>query len=97
MQGIAPKLFKLPPRFQIQIAGSMNTSDLKLELFRTIDQLPEELLPALKEAVLRIGKYQTGTPNDYKKRQFGSMKGLVLYMAPDFNAPLEDFNEYMSE
>jgi hypothetical protein len=30
-----------------------------------------------------------------KQRNFGSMKGLVLYMSPDFNAPLEDFNEYM--
>lgn len=25
----------------------------------------------------------------------GSAKGKVLYMAPDFNAPLEDFKEYM--
>jgi hypothetical protein len=23
------------------------------------------------------------------------MKGTVLYMAPDFDAPLEDFTEYM--
>ena len=30
-----------------------------------------------------------------KQRNFGVMKGLVLYMAKDFNAPLEDFNEYM--
>lgn len=28
-------------------------------------------------------------------RQLGSMKGTVLYMAPDFDAPLEDFKEYM--
>ena len=25
----------------------------------------------------------------------GSGKGLVLYMAPDFDAPLEDFEDYM--
>ncbi|MBX3296893.1 MAG: DUF2281 domain-containing protein [Acidobacteria bacterium] len=25
----------------------------------------------------------------------GSMKGLVLYMADDFDAPLEDFEDYM--
>lgn len=29
------------------------------------------------------------------KRQFGSMKGLVEYIADDFDAPLEDFKEYM--
>ncbi len=28
-------------------------------------------------------------------RQFGTLKGTVLYMAPDFDAPLEDFKEYM--
>jgi prevent-host-death family protein len=30
-----------------------------------------------------------------KPRQLGAMKGTVLYMAPDFDAPLEDFKEYM--
>ena len=29
------------------------------------------------------------------KRRFGSMKGLVEYIADDFDAPLEDFKEYM--
>lgn len=28
------------------------------------------------------------------KRELGTMKGTVLYMAPDFDAPLEDFEEY---
>ena len=27
--------------------------------------------------------------------KFGSGKGLLLYMAPDFDEPLEDFKEYM--
>ena len=27
-------------------------------------------------------------------RQLETMKGSVLYMAPDFDAPLEDFKEY---
>ncbi len=30
-----------------------------------------------------------------KERKFGSMKGLVVYIADDFNAPLEDFKEYV--
>jgi len=30
-----------------------------------------------------------------KKRKFGSMKGVVTYMSPDFDEPLEDFKEYM--
>ncbi len=28
-------------------------------------------------------------------RKLGTLKGTVLYMAPDFDAPLEDFKEYM--
>jgi antitoxin (DNA-binding transcriptional repressor) of toxin-antitoxin stability system len=29
------------------------------------------------------------------ERKFGTLKGTVLYMAPDFDAPLEEFKEYM--
>jgi len=28
-------------------------------------------------------------------RKPGTLRGTVLYMAPDFNAPLEEFKEYM--
>lgn len=28
-------------------------------------------------------------------RQLGSMRGTVLYMAPDFDAPVDDFKDYM--
>lgn len=28
-------------------------------------------------------------------RRLGTMKGSVLYVAPDFDAPLEEFKEYM--
>jgi prevent-host-death family protein len=27
--------------------------------------------------------------------RFGTLKGTVLYMAPDFDAPLDEFKEYM--
>ena len=30
-----------------------------------------------------------------KTRRLGTMCGTVLYMAPDFDAPLDDFKEYM--
>ena len=30
-----------------------------------------------------------------KRPKFGSAKNDILYMAPDFDAPLEDFKEYM--
>jgi prevent-host-death family protein len=34
-------------------------------------------------------------PAPRKLRQPGTLRGTVLYMAPDFDAPLEDFKEYM--
>ncbi|MEX2173344.1 MAG: type II toxin-antitoxin system Phd/YefM family antitoxin [Pirellulaceae bacterium] len=34
-------------------------------------------------------------PTIRKVRQPGTLRGSVLYMAPDFDAPLEDFREYM--
>ncbi len=30
-----------------------------------------------------------------KPRRAGTLKGSVLYMAPDFDAPLEEFKDYM--
>ena len=30
-----------------------------------------------------------------KKRPFGTMKGGIVYMADDFDEPLEDLNDYM--
>ncbi len=30
-----------------------------------------------------------------KPRIPGTLRGTVLYMAPDFDAPMEDFKEYM--
>ena len=32
-----------------------------------------------------------------KRGLFGCMKGVVTYMADDFNEPLDDFKEYMPE
>ena len=34
-------------------------------------------------------------PKPEPRPQFGSGKGLILYMASDFDAPLDDFKEYM--
>ena len=49
-----------------------------------------------KAIFLQLSKndHETTAPN-VKKRGFGSMKGLITYMADDFDEPLEDFKEYM--
>lgn len=30
-----------------------------------------------------------------QKRQFGSAKGILKYMSPDFNEPLDELKDYM--
>lgn len=46
-------------------------------------------------ANLNLIKVQKNEKPKKKKRKFGSMKGLVKHIADDFNAPLEDFKDYM--
>lgn len=44
---------------------------------------------------VRLVLHHSGTQEpERRKRQFGSAKGLMT-MAPDFDAPLDDFKEYM--
>jgi hypothetical protein len=34
-------------------------------------------------------------PIDGARRQLGSLRGTVQFIAPDFDAPLDEFKEYM--
>jgi len=69
----------------------MNIAEHKLNLFRQIDELPEESLLELEKIIAQLRAYKKPPA----KRQFGCMKGLVISMADDFDAPLDDFKEYM--
>lgn len=46
-------------------------------------------------ANLNLIKVQESEKPPKKDRKFGSMKGLVKHIADDFDAPLEDFKDYM--
>ena len=46
-------------------------------------------------ANLNLIKVQKADKPKRKTRKFGSMKGLVKNIADDFDAPLEDFKDYM--
>ncbi len=64
-----------------------------------IDQL--KTLPAPQQQVLLdfaeylVRKYGHPQIDKKKKRKAGTLKGFLVYMADDFNAPLDDFKEYM--
>lgn len=69
-------------------------------------QLPDLIDAAVRgETVLiETGNGEQGThvvrlvavpQQTHRKRKAGSAKGLIIHMAEDFDAPLEDFREYM--
>jgi antitoxin (DNA-binding transcriptional repressor) of toxin-antitoxin stability system len=41
-----------------------------------------------------IARLIAEVPCEKRPRRLGTLKGTVLYMAPDFDAPLDDFKEY---
>ena len=76
----------------------MNVAEIKFNLFHNIENLSENLLVELRALIddlLAKKQKHPPTPVPRKPREFGCMKGLVIYMADDFDAPLEDFKDYM--
>ena len=45
--------------------------------------------------VIKLTPLNETEPTAPRQAKFGSGKGLLLYMAPDFDAPLEEMREYM--
>ncbi len=55
----------------------------------------EKMLEEMEsEKLIRLTKPETNG-NEKKPLEFGCMKGLVLYIADDFDAPLDVFEDYM--
>ena len=62
------------------------------EIIEQVKALPLSDAEKVCEAVNQVLR-QPQKP--LKEREFGSMKNLVIYLAEDFDAPLEDFKDYM--
>jgi antitoxin (DNA-binding transcriptional repressor) of toxin-antitoxin stability system len=62
------------------------------ELVHRLSPDEELVITENDQPVARLVK---SAPKPRAKRRLGTMKGSVLYMAPDFDAPLDDFREYM--
>lgn len=48
-----------------------------------------------EQPAARLVPVQPPAPGEKARLRFGSAKGTFLYVADDFDAPLEDFREYM--
>lgn len=64
------------------------------DVLKLIQQAPEKDFAKIQAEVAKRKKL-TASASTQGKRQFGTMKGLVIYMAPDFDEELEDFQESM--
>jgi antitoxin (DNA-binding transcriptional repressor) of toxin-antitoxin stability system len=67
----------------------------------SLSQLIERLRPG-EELVITDENHQpvarllpSGAPRSREPRKLGTLRGTVQYVAPDFDAPLDDFREYM--
>ncbi|MGB3584982.1 MAG: DUF2281 domain-containing protein [Tunicatimonas sp.] len=64
----------------------MSAIELKTKIRESIEHLSEEL----NKKASQLNKPE-------KRGLVGCMKGVVTYMADDFNEPMEDFREYMPD
>lgn len=79
------------------------------ELIELINKLPSDKQKEVEDFIgSLLAKADSNSPKNFKtdfdesstgkpkfKREFGSLKGVVTYMADDFDAPLEEFKDYM--
>jgi hypothetical protein len=67
-------------------------------LFSHLERLPvpqQQVLLDFAEYLVRKYGAQPLPQKKKRKRRAGTLKGFLIYMADDFDAPLEDFNVYM--
>jgi antitoxin (DNA-binding transcriptional repressor) of toxin-antitoxin stability system len=64
-----------------------------------LPQIVDALGPGEEVVITRDGKPVARLTGSEEKAEaphrLGTLKGTVTYMAPDFDAPLDDFKEYM--
>ncbi len=66
--------------------------EAKTDLATLVDQVQEEGRIILTRRGKPVAELR---PVESKgSRKFGASKGCLLYMAPDFNEPIEDFKDY---
>ncbi len=74
---------------------TVSLEDAQARLGELIDSLgPDDVIEITRDEkpVARITATGSG---DKSARKLGTMRGSILYMAPDFDAPLEEFKDYM--
>jgi len=65
------------------------------QVLELVKQLPIEDEKKLSVEVEKDIFKKSQDSGNLKTRQFGDMKGLLVYMAEDFDASMDEFKDYM--
>jgi prevent-host-death family protein len=75
------------------MSATVTIEEAQAHLAELISQLAlgeEVIITENQQPVARLLPVKTKT-----QRKLGTMRGSIKYIAPDFDAPLDDFKEYM--
>ncbi len=74
---------------------TVSIQDAQNKLAELIHRLAPGDEVVITENDLPVARLVAAAPAMRTPRKLGTLKGTVLYMAPDFDAPLDEFKEYM--
>lgn len=75
--------------------STVTVEDAQTHLSELIARLQPREEVAITQADRPVARLVAERRPEPQPRRLGTLKGAVLYMAPDFDAPLDDFKEYM--
>ena len=75
--------------------ASVTIEEAQARLPELVHRLTPDEEVVITENDQPVARLVRSAPQPPAKRRLGTMKGSVLYLASDFDAPLEDFREYM--
>lgn len=65
------------------------------ELIKKFEKLSPGGQNLIEKEIQKLLEKEHSTSAEKPRAKFGELKGVVTYIADDFDAPLEDFKEYM--
>jgi prevent-host-death family protein len=78
-----------------EIMSSVSIDEARAKLAELIHELHPGDEVVITEGEQPVARLLPATVGTQKTRKLGTLHGTVTYVAPDFDAPLDDFDDYM--
>ena len=75
--------------------SSVSVEEARAKLSELIHELHPGEEIVITEGDQPVARLLPAASQVRKQRQLGTLHGTVTYVAPDFDAPIEDFKDYM--